>query len=115
MPPPFTEHDNGGTVFIGASNLGKIATVAENGHMVADLTSGGWTPKSGRIEKLCETLKKLNLTEFDTVIIDPMLNSAFLGTDKDVCPFPWKSPKRMGDTNCGVTSSLTPPLPLGLT
>ncbi len=78
VPPPFTEHNAGQTIFIGASNLGKIAkAAAKNGHMVIDLTNSGWTPKPGKIEKLCETLEKLNLTEFDTVVIDPMSNSAY--------------------------------------
>jgi hypothetical protein len=85
--PPFTAHNAGRTVFIGASNMGKIAkAAAENGHMVVDLTSSGWTPKPGKIEKLCETLEKLNLTEIDTVVIDPMSNSAYLGTDEDGLP-----------------------------
>jgi hypothetical protein len=71
VPPPFTAHNAGRTVFIGASNMGRIAkAVAENGHMVVDLTSSGWTPKPGKIEKLCETLEKLNLTEINTVILD---------------------------------------------
>jgi hypothetical protein len=65
IPPQFTEHNAGRTVFIRASNLGKITNAsAKNGHMVVDLTSGDWTPKPGKIEKLCETLEKLNLTEF---------------------------------------------------
>ncbi len=35
IPPPLTEHNNGGTVFIGGSNLGRIAkAAAENGNMV---------------------------------------------------------------------------------
>ncbi len=77
VPPPFTVHNARRTVFIGASNMGRIAkAAAENGHMVVDLTSSIWTPKPGKIEKLCETLEKLNLTEFDTVVIDPMSNSA---------------------------------------
>jgi hypothetical protein len=89
VPPPFTVHSAGRTVFIGASNMGKIAkAAAENGHMVVDLTSSGWTPKPGKIEKLCEILEKLNLTEIDTVVIDPMSNSAYLGTDEDGLPIP---------------------------
>jgi hypothetical protein len=68
LPPPFTAHNASRTVFIGASNMGRIAkAAAENGHMVVDLTSRGWSPKPDKIEKLCETLEKLNLTEFDTV------------------------------------------------
>ncbi|MFO0005742.1 MAG: hypothetical protein ACK559_31910, partial [bacterium] len=40
VPPPFTGHNAGRTVFIGASNMGRIAkAAAENGHMVVDLTS----------------------------------------------------------------------------
>jgi hypothetical protein len=89
VPPSFTEHNTGRMVFIGASNLGRIAkAAAENGHMIVDLTSGGWVPKPGKIEKTCEILEKLNLTEFDTVVIDPMSNSAFLGTDDDGLPTP---------------------------
>jgi hypothetical protein len=50
--------------------MGRIAkAAAENGHMVVDLTSRGWIPKPDKIEKLCDTLEKLNLTEFDTVIV----------------------------------------------
>ncbi len=56
--------------------------------MVIDLTVRGWVPRSGKIEKLCDTLRKLNLTEKDTVVIDPMSNSAFLGTDEDGLPIP---------------------------
>jgi hypothetical protein len=54
--------------------MGKIAkAAAENGHMVVDLTNSGWTPKPGKIEKLCETLEKLNLTKIDTVVINPSI------------------------------------------
>ncbi len=56
--------------------------------MVIDLTVKGWVPKSGIIEMLCDTLRKLNLTEKDTVVIDPMSNSAFLCTDEDRLPIP---------------------------
>ncbi len=64
IPPPLTEHNNGRTVFNGWSNLGKIAKpAARNSHMVINLTVKGWVPKSGNIEKLCDTLRKLNLTE----------------------------------------------------
>ncbi len=63
---------------------------AEKGHMVVDLTSSGWTPKPAKIEKLCETLEKLNITEIDRVVIDPMSNSAYLGTDEDELPIPAK-------------------------
>ncbi len=42
VPPPVTVHSAGRTVFIGASNMSKIAkAAAENGHMVVDLTGSG--------------------------------------------------------------------------
>ncbi len=82
-------HNTGRTVFIGGSNLGRIAKAAtENGHMIVDLTAKGWIPKSGKIDRLFETLKKLNLTEIDTVVIDSMSNTAYLGTDEDGLPIP---------------------------
>ncbi len=37
---------------------------------------------------MCETLQKLKLTEIDTVVIDSMSNTAFLGTDEDGLPIP---------------------------
>ncbi len=90
IPPPLTEYNNGRTVFIGGSNLNRITKAAAKvGHMVIDLTVSGWVPKSGKIEKLCcDTLKKLNLTEKDTVVIHLMSNSAFQGTDEDGLPVP---------------------------
>ncbi len=43
---------------------------------------------SGRIKKLCDTLKKFNLTKKDTVVIDSLSNTAYLGTDEDGLPIP---------------------------
>jgi hypothetical protein len=110
VPPPFTAHNAGRTVFIGASNMGRITkAAAENGHMVVDLTSSGWTPKPGKIEKLCETLEKLNLTEFDTVVIDPMSNSAYLGTDQDGLPIPPEKSDKDGRYHLYGDLQLAPP------
>jgi hypothetical protein len=110
VPPPFTAHNAGRTVFIGASNMGRIAkAAAENGHMVVDLTSRGWTPKPDKIEKLCETLEKLNLTEFDTVVIDPMSNSAYLGTDEDGLPIPAEKSDEDGRYHLYGDLQLAPP------
>jgi len=91
--PSFTAHSTGRTVFIGGSNMGKIArAAAENGNMEVDLTIGGWTPKSGKIEGLAEKISKLGLGDQDQFVIDPMVNTAFLGTNKDGLPIlPTKS------------------------
>jgi hypothetical protein len=110
VPPPFTVHSAGRTVFIGASNMGKIAkAAAENGHMVVDLTSGGWTPKTGKIEKVSETLEKLDLTGSDTVVIDPMSNSAYLGTDEDGLPIPAEKSDEDGRYHLLGDLQLAPP------
>ncbi len=112
IPPPLTEHNNGSTVFIGGSNLGRIAkAAAENGHMVIDLTVRGWVPKSGKIEKLCDTLRQLNLTEKDTVVIDPMSNSAFLGTYEDGLPIPAAKSVVDGQYHLEGDLQLAPPPP----
>jgi hypothetical protein len=110
VPPPLTVHSAGRTVFIGASNMGRIAkAAAEKGHLVVDLTSSGWTPKPGKIEKLCETLEKLNLTEIDTVVIDPMSNSAYLGTDEDGLPIPAEKSDEDGRYHLLGDLQLAPP------
>jgi hypothetical protein len=91
--------------------MGKIAkAAAKNGHMVVDLTSSGWTPKPGKIEKPCETLEKLNLTEIDTVLIDPMSNSAYLGTDEDGLPIPAEKSDEDGRYHLYGDLQLAPPL-----
>ncbi len=110
IPPSPTAHNTGRTVFIGGSNLGRIAKAAtKNGHMIVDRTAKGWIPKSGKIGKLCETLKKLNLTEIDTVIIDSMSNTAFLGTDEDGLPIPEEKSEEDGWYHLSGDLQLAPP------
>ncbi len=109
-PPSLTAHNAGRTVFIGGSNLGKIAkAAAENGHMIVDLSVKGWIPKSGNIGKLCEKLKKLNLTGIDTVVIDSMSNTAFLGTDDDGLPIPAEKSVEDGWYHLNGDLQLAPP------
>jgi hypothetical protein len=86
---PPTVHSNGRMVFIGGSNLGKIAkAAAEKGSLVVDLTASGWSPKPGNIKKVAEVLKNLNLQPCDTIVIDAMANSAYFGTDENGLPMP---------------------------
>ncbi len=77
--------------------------------MVVDLTAKGWIPKSGKIGRLCETLKKLNLTEIDTVIIDSKSNTAFLGTDEDGLPIPAEKSEKDGRYHLYGELQLAPP------
>jgi hypothetical protein len=107
-PPSLTAHNAGRTVFIGGSNqIAKAA--AENGHMIVDLTVKGWIPKSGNIGKLCEKLKKLNLTGIDTVVIDSMSNTAFLGTDDDGLPILAEKSEEDGRYHLNGDLQLAPP------
>jgi hypothetical protein len=110
IPPSPTAHNTGRTVFIGGSNLGRIAKAAAvNGHMIVDLTVKGWIPKSGKMGKLCETLKKLNLTEINSVVIDSMSNTAFLGTDEDGLPIPAEKSEEDGQYHLNNDLQLAPP------
>ncbi len=110
IPTPPTAHNTGRTVFIWGSNLGRIAkAAAENGHMIVDLTAKDWIPKSGKIDRLCETLKKLNLNEIDTVEIDSMSNTAFLGTDEDGLPIPAEKSVEDGRYHLNGDLQLAPP------
>jgi hypothetical protein len=77
--------------------------------MIVDLTAKGWIPKSGKIDRLCETLKKLNLTEIDTVVIDSMSNTAYLGTDEDGLPIPAEKSVKDGRYHLNGDLQLAPP------
>ncbi len=74
-----------------------------------DLTVKGWIPKSGKIGKLCETLKKLNLTEIDTVVINSMSNTYLLGTDDDGLPIPAEKSEEDGRYHLNGDLQLAPP------
>jgi hypothetical protein len=99
-------HNTGRLVFIGGSNLGRIGKAAakKNGHMIVGLTVKGWIPKSVKIDRLCETLKKLNLTE-----IDSMSNTAYLGTDEDGLPIPAEKSEEDGRYHLSGDLQLPPP------
>jgi hypothetical protein len=79
--------------------------------MIVDLTVKGWIAKSGKIGKLCETLKKLNLTENDTVVIDSMSNTAFLVTDEDGLPIPSEKSEEDGRYHLYGDLQFAPPPP----
>jgi hypothetical protein len=88
LAPP-TVHGTRRTVFIGGSNLGKIAkAAAESGSAVVDLTDSGWSHKPGNIKKIADVLKNLQLQPCNTIVIDAMANSAYLGTDENGLPMP---------------------------
>ncbi len=76
----------------------------ENGSLVVDLTVSGWSPKPGNIKKMTKILKNLKLGVNDTVVIDVMSNSAFLGTGEDGLPV--TPAKSCEDGQCYLTGDL---------
>jgi hypothetical protein len=82
--------------------------------MIVDLTLKGWIPKSGKIGKLCKTLKKLNQTEIDTVVSDFMSNTAFLGTDDEDLLIPAEKSEEDGRYHLSGDLQLAPPPLLNL-
>jgi hypothetical protein len=58
---------------------------------------------------MCETLQKLKLTEIDTVVIDSMSNTAFLGTDEDGLPIPSEKSAVDGRYHLNGDLQLAPP------
>jgi hypothetical protein len=55
------------------------------------------------------SMKKLNLTEIDTVVIDSMSNTAFLGTDEDGLPIPAEKSVEDGRYHLNGDLQLAPP------
>jgi hypothetical protein len=55
------------------------------------------------VNRLSNQLRELNLTENDTVLLDLLSNSAFLGTSENGLP---SRPERGDDSRCHVTGSL---------
>ncbi len=54
--------------------------------------------------------KKLNLTEINTVVINSMSNTAFLGTDDDGLPIPAEKSEEDGQYHLSGDLQLAPPL-----
>jgi hypothetical protein len=76
-------------IIIGASHTKRIAgSSAFKNHKVVDLSVPGWKPDTKNVEKLCAQLDQISLTASDTVVLDPLSNNAFCGTNSDGVPEP---------------------------
>jgi hypothetical protein len=76
---------NGTRIFtIGASHVTRIiGGLAECGIDVINLAKPGWTLSENTVSELKLKLRNMNICQDDILLIDPISNSAFCGTDPD--------------------------------
>ncbi len=77
-----TAHDR--TILVGASHMVRLA--AELGQETISLAFPGFRPKEHMIGNLASRLHLLKLEKNDTVILDLLSNTTFMGTDGDGLP-----------------------------
>jgi hypothetical protein len=66
-------------IVIGASRL--VGGLAENSQNIINITKPGWTASEANIEELKLKLNKLSPSTKDFLILDPISNDTFCGTD----------------------------------
>jgi hypothetical protein len=72
---------------IGRSHMKRLLSdPGLKNHTVVDLAVPGWKPDHSSIVKLQSQLHTIGINPSDTIIIDPLSNSAFCGTDADGAP-----------------------------
>jgi uncharacterized membrane protein YgcG len=73
----------GRMVLIGASHMRRTAVALESaGVEVIDLSTPGWTPTSENIASLTLQLNGVKIQPTDTVFLDLMSNTAYMGSDE---------------------------------
>jgi hypothetical protein len=83
---PSPLHDTGRTVLVGSSHMKRIADHMSTMTDIVDLSVPGWTAEKESISALDAELKKLQITGGDTVVVDLLSNSTYMGTDDDGIP-----------------------------
>jgi hypothetical protein len=74
----------GRLVLVGASHMSRLAGVM--GPRAVSLAYRGFRPREPMLTELIEQLKTLNLGKLDTVVVDLLSNTAFMGTDASGLP-----------------------------
>jgi hypothetical protein len=87
---------------VGASHMDRLAGVM--GPRAVSLAFPGFRPREPMLSKLIEQLKKLKLNKLDTVVLDLLSNTAFMGTDDSGLP---SEPLRSEGGKYHITGSLT--------
>jgi hypothetical protein len=72
------------TVLVGASHMKRLSELL--GQDTVTLAFSGFRPKEKMIAEISNKLVELNLTKDDTVILDLLSNSVFMGTDSSGLP-----------------------------
>ena len=83
-PAPF--HDTGRTVIIGSSHMKRIASHMAAEASLVDFSVPGRIANSESIESVASDLTTLKITDRDSVIIDVLSNSTYMGTDDNSIP-----------------------------
>jgi hypothetical protein len=86
--PVCETHTDAGRVFaIGASHMKRIVggLVSKNLEVI-NLSRSGWKADKDTISETARKLKEYNLKSSDTIVIDPVSNSVFCGTDESGNP-----------------------------
>jgi hypothetical protein len=95
-------------IMIGASHMCRTAEFLPS---CVNLAYPGFRLEKDKISNVENELKKLNIGEGDTVVLDLLSNAAFIGTDDDGLPTP---ASRAGDGSYHIIGSLTTSPPTAL-
>jgi hypothetical protein len=101
-PVMLPNHGKARVVLVGASHMVRLAK--KMGTNTISLAFPGFRPKEPNISEIAEELQKLNLSSRDTVVLDLLSNSAFMGTDSNGLP---TETVKMTDGGYHVIGSLT--------
>jgi hypothetical protein len=96
-----TYTDKKRTVLVGASHMKRLAD--QMGSETVSLAFSGFRPKEKAIAEIVNKLAELKLTKEDTVVIDLLSNSVFMGTDQ--CGLPTEA-VRAEDGSYHIVGSL---------
>ncbi len=97
-----TDTAQGRTILVGASHMVRLAD--KLGQETISLALPGFKPKENLILNLASRLRSLKLEKSDTVILDLLSNTTFMGTDGDGLP---SEASRAEDGRYHVIGSLT--------
>ncbi len=102
MATPARDDNGGRIIVIGASHLYR--TVEYLPATAVSLATPGFKPTKENVAELEKQIDRLELNNSDTVVLDLLSNTAYMGTDGDGLPLP---SYREGDCSYHVAGTLT--------
>jgi hypothetical protein len=109
MATPVRDDSDGRIIVIGASHMYR--TVEYLPANTVSLAMPGFKPSKEKISELDRRVEALEINSNDTVVLDLLSNTAYMGTDDKGLPFP---AFRAGDGSYHVADTLTTALPTTL-